>query len=331
MLPALLVELAVLGAPSRAPEVAALRTFAAASPRPGPCRPAPLLDQNGFWERTRGGATERYCALLAFGYARLRSAPEQALQLARQAEALDATLPEARVLAGRALLRKGDFAAAYAALSGSVNDPRRPLGDVTALRELGVVAQVSGHLEEAATVYRALVPRIAFTNDPVLIRIVTLEAASVLALAGPQGLTDAVLYLSEARRTPPVPGLDDLSTALLAMCLDRSGNSEQAQVLARGLDGGFGLERFETTRDRERLAGSALGGTAAPAQSAIEFTERAPILVDGELHAVIGFVALGRDAHLARAHLQAYTSLGAGPYQDWARKLLNTASHGGAR
>lgn len=331
MVPALLVELALLGAPSRAPEVAALRTFAAASPRPAPCRPAPLLDQNGFWDRTRGGVTERYCALLAFGYARLRSSPESALLLARRAEALDKNQPEARVLIGRALLRQGDFAGAHAALSASVTDARRPLGDVAALRELGVAAQATGHLQEAAAAYRALVPRVAFTNDPVLIRIVTLEAASVLALDGPQGLSDAILYLSEARRAPSVPGLDDLATALLATCLDRAGNGEQAQVLARGLEGGFALERFETARDRERLAGSALGGAPAEAHRAIEFSERAPVLVDAELHAVIGFVALGRDSRLGRAHLQAYTASTASPWKDWARKLLNSASRSGAR
>ena len=60
MLPALLLELALLGAPARSPEVAALRAFAAASPRPPACRPAPLLDENGLWERTRGGVMERH-------------------------------------------------------------------------------------------------------------------------------------------------------------------------------------------------------------------------------------------------------------------------------
>ncbi|HET9933825.1 MAG TPA: hypothetical protein VFQ35_24140, partial [Polyangiaceae bacterium] len=310
MLPALLLELTLLGAPARPPEVAALRAFAAASPRPAPCRPAPLLDENGLWERTRGGVTERYCGLLAFGYARLRDAPERALELAREAEKLNPNEPEARVLAGRAALRLGDFAGAYAALSGSVTDPRRPLGDVAALREFGIVAQVSGHLNEAAASYRALIPRVAFTNDPVLVRLVTLEGASVLARSGPEGLSDAVLYLSEARRLTSAPGLDDLSTALLASCLDRAGNGEQAQVLARALEGGFSLERFASPRDRERVAQAALGGAVSAARSQFEFSERAPFLAEGELHAAIGYAALGRDARLARAHLQAYLSLG---------------------
>ena len=330
MLPALLLELALLGAPARSPEVAALRAFAAASPRPPACRPAPLLDENGLWERTRGGVMERYCGLLAFGYARLRSSPERALELAREAEKINPNEPEARVLAGRAMLRLADFPGAYATLSSSVMDPRRPLGDVAALREFGIVAHVSGHLNEAAAAYRALIPRVAFTNDALLVRLVTLEGASVLARTGPEGLADAILYLSEARRLTSVPGLDDLSTALLASCLDRAGNGEQAQVLARALEGGFSLERFASPRDRERVAQTALGGSAGAVRHSFEFSERAPFLAEGELHAAIGYVALGRDARLARSHLQAYLALG-GPYQEWARKLMSQAARSGAR
>lgn len=330
MVPALLLGLALLAAPARSPEVAALRAYAAASPRPAVCRPARLLDENGLWERTRGGVVERYCALLASGYARLRSEPQRALELAQGAEKLNPGEPEARVLAGRASLRLRDFAAAYAALASSVADPRRPLGDVAALREFGVAAHVTGHLTEAAAAYRALVPRVEFTNDPVLIRLATLEAASVLARTGPEGIADAILYLSEARRLRSVPGLEDLSTALLASCLDRAGNHEQAQVLARELEGGFSLERFASQRDRERVSGSALGGSTGAAQAPFEFSERVPTLAEGELHAAIGFVALRRDARLARAHLEAYSSLG-GPYREWARTLMSQGARSGAR
>ncbi|MGC4089304.1 MAG: hypothetical protein QM756_15735 [Polyangiaceae bacterium] len=209
MLPALVLQVALLGAPAPAPGAVSLRTFAAASSRPTACRPALLGAEHGLWERTRGGVTERYCALLAFGYARLGSTPDAALALAREAEKLQPKLSEPRVLAGRALLRRGDFTGAYAALVGSVQQAGRPLGDVAALRELGVAAQLSSHHAEAAAAYRALVPRVAFTGDAALIRIATLEAASVLALEGPAGLSDAILYLSEAERAPSVPGLDD--------------------------------------------------------------------------------------------------------------------------
>jgi len=331
MLAPWVLGLTLLGAPPRASEVAALRTFAAASPRPAPCRPALLLDESGLWERTRGGVTERYCAFLAFGYARLRSDPDAALEFARRAEKLYPKLAEPRVLLGRALLRKSDFAGAYAALAPSVSDAGRPLGDVAALRELGVAALLSGRLPEAAAAYRALIPRVAFTSDPTLIRVATLEAASVLALDGPAGLADAILYLSEARRAPSVPGLDDIATALLALCLDRAGNGEQAQILARSLDGGFALERFQSARDRERLARTALAPVDGPIKAPLEFSEREPTWVDGELHAVIGFTALSRDARLAKAQLLAYVSLGAGPFQDWAKKLLNSPARSAPR
>ena len=85
----------------------------------------------------------------------------------------------------------------------------------------------------------------------------------------------------------------------------------------------FALERFSTARDRERLANTALGGSSGRVLANFEFNERAPTLQDGELHAVIGYVASTRDARLSKAHLAAYLSRGPGPFSDWAQKLAS--------
>ncbi len=322
--------LAVLPASS---ELASLGTFAAASPRPALCRPAQLRDQSHLWSRARGGHTERYCRLLARGYARLVRAPQVALELGTEAAALLPGEVEPLVLSGRAKVRLGDWSGAFAALSGRVTAKGRPLGDIAALRELGVAALLSGHAAEAAAAYRALVPRVAFTRDPVFARLVALEAAATLMASGADGLADATLYLSDARRQAAVPGLDDLLSALLALALDRAGKSEQAAVLVRELDGPWALERFASARDRERMARISLPNPATPPSVPLTFSERSPLLADGELHAAIAVAAIVRDPHLARLHLSAYLeAVGPkGAFRGWANERLAALSRGAQR
>lgn len=325
------LSLVLLASPAPS-ELGALVTFAGASPRPALCRPASLSEDSQLWTRARGGTGRRYCLLLARGYAGLTRTPKAALELSREAGQLLPGEVEPRVLEGRALARLGEWDEAYAALDKSVAAKGRPLGDVMALRELGVAAVVSGRLARAVEVYRALVPRVGFTNDPTLTRVVALEAAAALMATGPAGLADATLYLSDARRQPPVPGLDDLTTALLALSLDRAGKSEQVRILERDVEGAWGLSRFETARDRARLALSASGSAEASSLPPREFAEREPVLADGELHAAIACLAARSDPRLARAELEAYllSPGGAGPFRDWARERLAALGRAGA-
>lgn len=301
-------------------DVGALGTFAAASPRSELCRPASLSDEGRLWAQVQGGSTRRYCLSLAWGYAKLVRSPKAALELSQQASALMPSEAEPRVLEGRARLRLGEWEAAYAALSKSVMAKGRPLGDVLSLRELGVSAVGTGQLAQAASIYRALVTRVGFSNDPAFARLVVLEAAAVLMAADRAGLSDATLYLSDARRQAPVPGLDDLLTALLALSLDRAGKLESMRILERELEGAWALERFLTARDRARMA--APGGAAK--LPPLVFPEREPLLAEGELHAAIGCVAARTDPRLARAHLEAYLAGpgGKGPFSEWARERL---------
>lgn len=317
LIPTLLVLLGAQGV-----EPAALSTYAAASPRPEICRKSSGADGSQLWGRARGGVTASYCESLAFGYARLTRSPESALELGRKAAALLPEPAEPRVLAGRALVRLGQWDAAYPLLLANATAKGRPLGDVAALRELGVAAMATGHLTEAAAAYRALVPRVAFTQDPLFTRLTVLEAAAALMALGPKGLPDAILYLSDARRAGPVPGLDDLTTALLALALDRAGKSDQAEVVTRELEGAWALERFETERDRKRLAATSPAGPEA--LPPIQFREREPVLSEGELLAAIAVVGARGDSRLARTALEAYLAgpAGQGSFRDWARARL---------
>src|SRR3954466_5967526 len=83
-----------------------LTTAAQASPRPRECRGAGALGSSadGLWSRLRDSDAQRYCELLARGYARLRSAPKDAWLAAQAAEALVGKRPAVRVLSARALL-----------------------------------------------------------------------------------------------------------------------------------------------------------------------------------------------------------------------------------
>jgi hypothetical protein len=225
-----------------------------------------------------------------------------------------------------------EWEAAYSALSASVSAKGRSLGDVGALRELGISAALTGRIEQAAAAYHALVPRVQFTEDRVFTKFAVIEAAAVLMIRGASGLADASLYLSEMRRQGPAPGLDDLIVAFLALAWDRAGKIEQAEVLLRELDGPWALSRFASSRDLARLT----QGAQAEVNVAVElppptFSEREPMLVDGELHAALGCAALRKDPALARDHLNAYLSGpgGAGPYREWARTRLATL--GGSR
>jgi tetratricopeptide (TPR) repeat protein len=322
-----LVPLTLLGAPG----LVSLTTLAAASPRPAVCRPASGPNAGELWSRARRERAQRFCVLLSRGYARLERAPVEALELAQKAGAILPHEVEARVLAGRAALRLGEAERARAALSGSVTAPGRPLGDVSALRELGVALTQTGQLAEAAAIYRVLVPRVDFVKDGVFVRTAVLEAAAALMATGAPGVAEAALYLAEARRTEPIPGLQDLTVALFAVALDRDGKSDQAGVALEELSSAWALERFLSERERARVAGS----ISLESASATGFRDRAPMLVDGELHAAIALASTRKDAKLAAIHWAAFleSRAGSGPFAGWARKHLTAVegSAGGTR
>lgn len=309
-----------------APESVSLTTLAAASPRPPVCRPVPGATDSELWSRARREPVHRFCLLLSRGYARLRSAPNEALALAREAAGILPKEVEANVLAGRALLRLGDANGAREALTNSVLAPGRPLGDLAAIRELGVSLGQTGDFVRASEVYRVLVPRVGFLRDGVFARVAVLEtAAALMASDAPAGLgaAEAALYLTEARRAKPIPGFQDLTLAFLALALDRSGKGDQAAVVLEELSSIWALERFLSESDRARVAES-LSLDASHASTEARFPERTPILAEGELHAAIGFAAFRSDPKLAIVHLSAALAARRADttFSSWVRKRL---------
>ncbi|HET9959662.1 MAG TPA: hypothetical protein VFQ61_34455 [Polyangiaceae bacterium] len=294
-----------------------LMAYAGSSPRPAECRSS--ADSGELWEQARGQAARRFCLLLARAYARLASAPGEALELARKAEALQPAAVEPRVVQGRAQLRLGDWDGAYTALASSVLQAGRPLGDVYALRELAVAAAQTGRLAEARSAYRSLVSRAGFIEEPAFAKRIALEAAPVLLQGNEADVSDAIVFLNEARRGVAVPGLSDLLVAELALCLDRAGKAEDAEIVLKELNGAWSLTRWFSERERVLLSKSLdHSGQALPKA---EFNPLAPMLLEPELFAIIGYAAHITDPRLARTHLKAYLQAG-GRAQDWARRQL---------
>lgn len=299
-----------------------LSNTAEASPRPSICRPAASAFESELWTRVASDRHRRFCGLLAQGYAKLQRAPAEAVAVAREASSLLPQQVEARVLLGRGLLRLGDVRGAEQALGEAVRAPGRPLGDLEALRELGVVLVETKQLGRAADVYRVLVPRIDFVQDRRLARIVHLEAAAALMASSEAGATQAGFTLSQARQAAPVPGLQDLTLALVALALDREGKGDHAGVLDQR-SSASSLERFLNSSDRARIKETLTldEGFRIPEET---LRISGPWLADGELHAAIGLAASRRDPLLAVAHFSAFLQArGAeGPFAAWAKQRL---------
>jgi tetratricopeptide (TPR) repeat protein len=296
----------------------------ASSPRPASCRPSSTLAvASSLWTRLRPPETEDFCRTLARGYARLKSEPKDALELARRAAELRPGDPAQRLLEGRALLRVGELGAAWKVLGPLF--ATATLDDAESLHDVARAALVTGELDAAERAYLRLVPRVLLLGSGEARRIAYLEAASLLLARGSRGSDEALGYLAEARAIP-LSGDRDLVLALTALAHSRAGRFEQARAAARESDGPWDLENELSPLERARVAVAALPSTGAPEPAGTPETPalKRVMLVDGELHAAIAVLAEGRDAALMRAHLRAFleSRAGKGPWADHARRLL---------
>lgn len=205
-----------------------LATVAQASPRPRECRGAANGD-DGIWSRLRGADAQRYCELLARGYARLNQTPADALSAAEQARKLGGDTPAVRVLSGRAQLRLGQAALAYGELSRAEAADAQAMADPKALHDYARAASLAGQLPEAVRLYRALVSRAALLDDARERTLARLEAAAHLLGRGPAGVDEALGYLAQARQQSY--GLAAWLSAVRALALQRAGRSESMPVL----------------------------------------------------------------------------------------------------
>lgn len=198
-----------------------LTTAAQASPRPRECRGA--VGNDGVWLRMQSADAQRYCELLARGYARLAQTPKEALLAARSAEALAGPLPAVRVLAGRATLRLGDGALAYQLLhEAELRDPQA-FADPKALHDYARAASLANQSSEAVRLYRLLVSRVALLDDPRERAYSQIEAAAHVLAHVEKGADEALGYLAHARQEPL--GLSAWIDALRQVALRQSGRS----------------------------------------------------------------------------------------------------------
>ena len=199
-----------------------LTTAAQASPRPRECRGAAGSD--GVWARMRGADAQRYCELLARGYARLGQTPQEALLAARSAEALAGPLPAVRVLSARAQLRLGDSQLAYQLFQQAEASDAQAFADPKALHDYARAASLAGHAPEAVRLYRLLVSRIALLDGSRERAFAQIEAAAHVLLHVEGGADEALGYLAHARREPL--GLPTWIASLRLLAIQRRGRAK---------------------------------------------------------------------------------------------------------
>lgn len=205
-----------------------LTTAAQASPRPRECRGA--TGNDGIWLRVQAADAQRYCELLARGYARLVQTPQEALLAARSAEALAGPLAAVRVLAGRANLRLGDAPLAYQLLQQAEASDPQVFADPKALHDYARAASLAGKAPEAVRLYRLLVSRVALLDDPRERAFAQIEAAAHVLAHVEKGADEALGYLAHARQEPL--GLAAWIDGLRQLALKQSGRGPARGSLA---------------------------------------------------------------------------------------------------
>lgn len=304
---ALLASSTVCGAEDGRVDLVAL---ARAGARPKECGGASRTAGNR-WERAKAPGLERYCDVLAKGYARLRTAPNDALALSGEALRLMPAEAAPEVLAARARVTLGAFADGFAAFERARALSPSGLESPGALHDFAIAAEKTGHVREALDAYRALAPRTGLYDDPREALRVLIEGATLAMTEGPDHLTEAVGYLTEARRMPKLPELGPYLIGALALALDRQGRRNEAAGIAAELAGPSQLES-------ERGADPKL-------------TRHQPVLPAGELDAMIAILAERRDRDLAIERWQSYLDGpgGKGPFAAHARARRDASKRKG--
>jgi hypothetical protein len=260
------------------------------------------------WERAKVPGLEGYCDALAKGYARLRAAPAEALALAGEAQRAMPARAAPLVLAARANVELGSFADGYAGFVRAVALSRASIESPGALHAFAIAAQRTGHVAEALDAYRALAPRAGLFDDAGESLCTFVEGAFLAMGQGPEHLTEAVGYLTEARRMPKLPEHEPYLLGALALAFDRQGRQSEAAGIASEAAGPWQLEK-------ERGAPPKLGVCR-------------PVLPAGELDAMIAMLAQVRDRDLALTRWQSYLdsdSGKSGPFAAHARARRDAA------
>ena len=210
---------------------AGLATAAQASPRPHECRGA-ASGEDRVWLRLRGADAQRYCELLARGYARLSETPKEALSAAQAADALAGSTTAVRVLGGRAQLRLGQAALAYEQFASVEAVEPGAFSDPKTLHDYARSASLSGKSEAALRLYRLLVSRAALLSDARERAFCQIEAAAHVLAHAPNGTDEALGYLAATRQQ--ALGLSPWINGLRSLAIKRGGHAEQRRVSGGG-------------------------------------------------------------------------------------------------
>lgn len=260
-------------------EKSGLATAALQSPRPRACG-AGTSGENELWSRARAGDAERFCELIARGYARLNETPREAAQAAEAAEAIVGATPEVAILKARALARSGEAASALEQFQRAEQKSSLTLLDPEALHDYARVTSVAGKPADAVRLYRALVSRSALVADARERTVLALEAAAHVLAYAPNGSDEALGYLAQARRAGF--GLSPFITGLRALIAERNGASVRTP------------------------ATSSLPSVAALGQAVTGRGDATLTLPPGELDAVRAVLAEASDKAASRAAWQAF-------------------------
>ena len=285
-----------------------LGAAAAASPRLPDCGGGGQAGEPsaGFWHRAVSPELQRYCGLLARGYASLNDAPEQARKAAETALALLPNRPGALLLRARAQVAIGQFPAAYADFVKLGAPGELALPD--ALHDFALSAAQTAEYAQAAAAYHLLVSRVGLFPSALRRQRVYVEAGVALMQLGSGGLDESVASLKEARQLTPPPGLSAHVLGALVLALDRQGHTAQARGMAAEVKSWSALER-------------ALSEPAQPATASASrrraFRAAWPRLPSSELHAMLAVLLETKDPGAAAEHWSAFIEQAAAHKSPW--------------
>jgi tetratricopeptide (TPR) repeat protein len=302
-----LVLLGQLAQPEQAARALELGAAAAGSPRMSECADASEPDAGArFWRRATAPQLERYCTLLAAGYASLGNHPAGAEQAASAALRLLPGRPGARLLRARANLALGRFSAAFAEFQAIGAATQAALPD--ALHDFALSAMGSGEYEHAARAYRLLGSRVSLLPGLGRQQRVYIEGAVALMQLGPPALDESIASLQEARQLPAPPGLGAHVFGALALALDRQGQTGQARGVAAEARSRSALERT--------LAEPNPPATVSQSRRRA-FRVAWPMLPAHELHAMLAMLLEGEDPASAAQHWNEFIQAPSAKQSPW--------------
>jgi tetratricopeptide (TPR) repeat protein len=224
----------VLGAPPSA-DSNVLTAAANSTARPRECvgrsRGAQRAWQPSIWDEVREPQIRRYCDLLGKGQARLAKAPAAARDTALLASQIAPGHAAPLVLQARAAVALEALEDAVTAFEQARKIDPLSVEDPLALHDYANALRRTGKEQQALAVYRVLVPRLGLLPSQQERTLALLEAAALAMKLGPENVRESIALLNEGRSQPSSRYAPDL-LALLALALDRAGDSDQAQAVA---------------------------------------------------------------------------------------------------